>query len=83
MGKLHQLPGMRISPVNLIHEVLEEIDDAKAIAVVWLTDDGYFRFTWSACKKSEFLAMARALDARAARELFDESEESETVPGNG
>lgn len=69
MDKIRQLPGTRMSPRTLLHQVLERGDELQAVAVVVFERDGSMWSEWSNMKSSDLAAAAVIMHADANEAL--------------
>ena len=72
MAKFHRLaclPGTGLSPEVLLHQILEDKDDIKAVVIVVEWKDGVRSVAWSDMCVSETCMSSKVLDVAVSREL--------------
>ena len=67
--KLSRIPGTGLSPEVLLHQILEDKDDIKAVVIVVEWKDGVRSVAWSDMRVSETCMSSKVLDDAVSREL--------------
>ena len=65
MAELLHLPGARLSPEVVLHRVLADVKNIKAVAVVIQYEDGGLHCDWSDMKVKDLCLCAYIMDASA------------------
>ena len=67
--KLFLMPGVRVSPKLLLHQMLEGVDDMEGFAICIVYKDGGLKSGWANLNSGELAAAAMCLHSVAADKL--------------